>query len=81
MIRVAGGFLREEKRGGAPDQRSYHERREGQKLAINGTGVNGLQSLSFGYDSTAQPILPLGVDRVLYAPGSLRQPLFRPIVS
>ena len=45
-------------------------RREGQKLAINGTGVNGLQSLSFGYDSTAQPILPLGVDRVLYAPGS-----------
>ena len=45
-------------------------RREGQKLAINGTGVNGLQSLSFGYDSTAQPILPLGVNRVLYAPGS-----------
>lgn len=45
-------------------------RREGQKLAVNGSGINGLQSLSFGYQSTAQPVIPLGVERVMYAPSS-----------
>lgn len=45
-------------------------RRESQKLAVNGTGVNAIQSLSFGYETTASPINPLGLDRVLYAPSS-----------
>ena len=45
-------------------------RREGQKLAVNGTGVNALQSLSFGYETTAAPISTLGLEKVIYAPNS-----------
>ena len=45
-------------------------RREGQKLAVNGTGVNALQSLSFGYETTAVPISTLGLEKVIYAPNS-----------
>ena len=45
-------------------------RREGQRLAVNGTGVNAIQSLSFGYQSTAQPITPLGLSQVVYAPSA-----------
>ena len=45
-------------------------RREGQKLAVNGTGINAVQSLSFGYESTAQPITTLGLNKVVYAPGA-----------
>jgi len=45
-------------------------RREEQKLAVNGTGVNGVQSLNFGYESTAQPISTLGHKNMIYAPSS-----------
>ena len=45
-------------------------RREGQRLTVNGTGVNAIQSLSFGYQSTAQPITPLGLSQVVYAPSA-----------
>ena len=45
-------------------------RREGQKLAVNGTGVNALQSLSFGYETTAVPISTLGLEKVIFAPNS-----------
>ena len=44
-------------------------RREGQKLAVNGTGVNALQSLSFGYETSAQPLTTLGIEKMIYAPG------------
>lgn len=43
-------------------------RREGQKLAVNGTGVNALQSLSFGYETSAQPLATLGIEKMIYAP-------------
>ena len=43
-------------------------RREGQKLAVNGTGVNALQSLSFGYETSAQPLPTLGIEKMIYAP-------------
>ena len=45
-------------------------RREGQRLTVNGTGINAIQSLSFGYQSTAQPITPLGLSQVVYAPSA-----------
>jgi len=45
-------------------------RREDQKLAVNGTGINAIQSISLGYESTAQPISTLGQQNMIFAPGS-----------
>jgi hypothetical protein len=44
-------------------------RREAEKLTINGTGIQGVQSMSAQYSSVAaSPLLNLGIDTVRYAP-------------
>lgn len=45
-------------------------RRENQKLAVNGTGINAVQSISFGYETSASPINSLGLEQIIYAPNS-----------
>ena len=40
--------------------------REAEKLTINGTGIQGIQSISANYQSTAQLVKNLGLNEIRY---------------
>ena len=43
-------------------------RRDAEKVTINGSGIQGVQSVSAQYESTARPLNNLGVTEIRYAP-------------
>ena len=43
-------------------------RRDAESITINGTGIQGVQSVSANYSSTAQPLRNLGINSIKYAP-------------
>jgi hypothetical protein len=43
-------------------------RRDAESITINGTGIQGVQSISANYSSTAQPLRNLGINSIKYAP-------------
>ena len=43
-------------------------RREAESITINGSGVQGVQSISANYASVAQPLRNLGINSIKYAP-------------
>lgn len=47
--------------------------REAEKLTINGSGIEGIQSLSASYDSVVEPLSNLGINTIQYAPEGPQQ--------
>ena len=43
-------------------------RREAEKITINGSGIQGVQSISTQYESVARPLDSLGITEIQYAP-------------
>ena len=43
-------------------------RREAEKITINGSGIQGVQSISTQYESVARPLDNLGITEIQYAP-------------
>jgi len=43
-------------------------RREAEKITINGSGIQGVQSISTQYESVARPLNNLGITEIQYAP-------------
>ena len=43
-------------------------RREAEKITINGSGIEGVQSVSAQYESVARPLANLGITEIQYAP-------------
>lgn len=47
--------------------------REAEKLTINGSGIQGIQSLTASYDSVATPVSNLGINSIQYYPEGPQQ--------
>ena len=45
-------------------------RSEAEKITINGSGIEGVQSISTQYESVARPLNNLGITEIQYAPNS-----------
>ncbi len=51
--------------------------REAEKLTINGSGIQGIQSLTASYSSVAVPASNLGINSIQYYPQALNKPIWK----